>query len=93
MSPQANKAIEAAMAKTRYITVDESIFDGSPVIRGTRIPVERLMALWDKGFDEEQIAEELSGLSRRIVHGAIGELSSLGQTVFAEQIGSNTNKA
>ena len=93
MIPQDNKAIETAMARTRYITSDESIFDGSPIIRGTRIPVDRLMALWDKGYDIDEIAEEFSGLSKRIIRGAIGELSSLGQTVFAERIGSRKNKS
>jgi uncharacterized protein (DUF433 family) len=93
MNPQDNKAIEAVMARTRYITSDESIFDGAPVIRGTRIPVDRLMALWDKGYEVDQISEEFSGLSKRIIRGAIGELSSLGQTVFAERIGSRKKKS
>lgn len=81
-----NNKVTPSMPKPQYITVNQDIFNGAPVLAGTRIPIERLTELWVNGYSEDQLVEEFSGLSKRVIHGAIGELSSIGQSVFAEQI-------
>lgn len=41
-----------------YITIDPDILGGTPVISGTRIPVERLLHLVRQGYDTETLKTE-----------------------------------
>ena len=42
----------------KYITIDEDILGGSPVITGTRIPIERLRELVKQGYTTQDLREE-----------------------------------
>lgn len=64
--------------KTVYISQSEGIFDGAPVIKGTRIPATRLRALIQHGYTEENIKEEFPQLSTKKIRGALDELLSNG---------------
>lgn len=51
----------------RRIVSTPNILSGTPVFRGTRIPVEHIAELLRKGIDEREILEDFPSLSRRDV--------------------------
>ncbi|HTE22598.1 MAG TPA: DUF433 domain-containing protein [Candidatus Limnocylindria bacterium] len=64
--------------KTYYISTDKKIAGGSPVITGTRIPVQRLQYLVEHGYTEDKIRKEFSGIPIKKIRGALSELTGLG---------------
>ncbi len=63
----------------KYIVKKKNVLGGSPVVIGTRIPVERLAILVRKfGYEESQLKEEFPGINTKTLRGAIGELVEKG---------------
>lgn len=58
----------------RYIVCNPEIFDGEPVIVGTRIPAVRLQALLKYGYTEEKLRQEFPHVGVRKLRGALSEL-------------------
>ena len=49
----------------RRIVSSPDILGGEPVFRGTRIPLQHVASLFRKGVPEQEIAEDLPGLSAK----------------------------
>lgn len=47
----------------KYITKDERILGGEPIIVGTRTPVRAVAELWRMGYSPEEIVEHLPHLT------------------------------
>ena len=47
----------------RYITSDEKILSGEPVIKGTRTPVRAIVENWRLGYSPEEIVRGLPHLT------------------------------
>jgi uncharacterized protein (DUF433 family) len=61
-----------------YIVRDKDIMGGAPVIVGTRIPAERLVALLEFGYTEEKIKEQFPHVDLKKIRGAVSELAASG---------------
>ncbi len=58
-----------------YITSDEEILGGEPVIRGTRTPVRAIVELWRMGTAPEEILRHLPHLTLAQVFDALSYYS------------------
>lgn len=58
-----------------YITVDKNIMSGIPVIRGTQIPIERILFLIKDGYTIEAIHQEYPHVDRKTLEGVIDEIT------------------
>ncbi len=47
----------------RYISSDENILNGEPIIRGTRTPVRAIVEKWRLGYTPEEIVRGLPHLT------------------------------
>lgn len=74
MSPVLNK----------YITVDPQILGGTPVVSGTRIPVERIEALVKEGYTTESLKEEYPQLDVKKIQFLIAYLMQAGLDAFKQ---------
>lgn len=61
-----------------YITSNENILGGIPVIKGTRVPVERLIFLLETGYTEDRIKSEYPQLSFRVIRVVLSSLARMG---------------
>ena len=59
---------------TKYITTDPKIMIGAPVIKGTRIPISRIIYLLKEGHTIESINSGYPHLQVKVLKGAIDEL-------------------
>lgn len=57
-----------------YLSKDPQIMSGKLVIKGTRIPVSRIIFLMTEGYTLELIKEEYPHVSLKTLKGAIDEL-------------------
>ena len=64
--------------KFEYIEKNEAILGGAPVIKGTRIPAERLAYLFEQGYEEENFKKEYPQVSLKKLRGALKELTLAG---------------
>lgn len=69
-------------ALSRYISRDKDILGGTPVIRGTRIPVERIYELIKQGYSVENIQEDYSWVDKKKIQFAIAYLMKAGLDEF-----------
>lgn len=53
------------------ITVDPDVMVGKPVIRGTRIPVERIVRLVAQGLSDSEILSDYPGINREDIKAAL----------------------
>ena len=60
---------------SNFITVDKDIISGAPVIRGTRIPIERIMFLIKDGYNIDAIHQEYPHVARTTLEGVIDEIT------------------
>lgn len=65
-----------------YITIDEDILGGSPVIIGTRIPVERIYQLIKQGYSLDNLSEEYSWVDKKKIQFTIAYLMKAGLNEF-----------
>ena len=66
----------------QYITIDENILGGTPVIAGTRIPVERIYQLIKQGHSIEDLQTEYSWVDKKKLQYAIAYLVKVGLDEF-----------
>lgn len=57
-----------------FISSDPKIMGGKPVIKGTRIPVSRIIFLLSDGYTLEMISEEYPHVNLVTLKGVINEL-------------------
>lgn len=53
-----------AVTENYYITAEERILDGEPIIKGTRTPVRAIVEIWRLGVPAELVPKRLSHLSK-----------------------------
>lgn len=62
----------------KFITKDPDILGGAAVVKGTRIPVSRIMHLSKEGYTPDMIQEyEYPDLSAGVISGTISEVSQI----------------
>lgn len=66
----------------RYITIDPQILSGTPVISGTRIPVERVSYLVRTGYTPKDLKQEFPQVEARKISYLISYLMEAGLNVF-----------
>lgn len=68
----------------KYITMDKDILGGTPVISGTRIPVERLSYLIKSGYSEEKIMDEYPHVGVKKIQALLAYLVLIGLNAFKQ---------
>ena len=68
--------------KKQYITSDPDIMGGQPVVKGTRIPISRVLYLLKQGYTVEAIHEEYPHVDIEVLNGAIEEVIETITTVL-----------
>jgi uncharacterized protein (DUF433 family) len=63
------------VVKNRYITSDEKILSGEPIIKGTRTPVRAIVEMWRMGSSPEEIVQGLSHLTLAQIFDALSYYS------------------
>jgi uncharacterized protein (DUF433 family) len=58
----------------KYLTSDSEIMSGKFVIKGTRVPMARILFLLKEGYSIEEIKEEYPHVSLDKIKGAVNEL-------------------
>ena len=66
----------------KYISSDPEILGGTPVISGTRIPVERILELIKQGSNLEVLAQEYSWVDKKKIQFAVAFLMEAGLDQF-----------
>lgn len=67
---------------SKYIVIDPDILGGTPVIAGTRIPVERVYQLIKQGYSVEKLQTEYSWVDKKKLRHAIAYLVKAGLDEF-----------
>ena len=65
----------AIAAEHCYITTDENILGGEPIIKGTRTPVRAIVEIWRLGIAPEEIPRHLPHLALAQVFDALSYYS------------------
>ena len=60
-----------------YIVSDPKILDGTPVIRGTRIPVSRIIFLLKEGYTVDAIHEDFPHVPVNVIEAVIDEVANI----------------
>jgi uncharacterized protein (DUF433 family) len=63
------------MTEHCYVTVNENILSGEPIIEGTRTPVRAIVELWHLGISPEEIPRHLPHLTLAQVFDALSYYS------------------
>ena len=61
----------------KYITSDSTILSGMPVIKGTRVPVARILSLLKEGYLLEEIHHQFDHISIATLQGALEEAATI----------------
>lgn len=64
-----------AIVQNRYITSDEKILSGEPIIKGTRTPVRAIVEMWRMGNSPEEIVQGLPHLTLAQIFDALSYYS------------------
>lgn len=71
----------------KYIASDPTILSGMPVIKGTRVPVARILSLLKEGYTLEEIHEQFDHISITSLEGALEEVAGMiNHTPYDSQI-------
>ncbi len=63
------------MTQEEYLIIsDPEICGGKPVARGTRVPVEYILELWDAGYSVKQVHEEYPTVPEPLVEAIVHQL-------------------
>jgi uncharacterized protein (DUF433 family) len=82
------------MPAPKYIVSDGQILDGTPVVKGTRVPVATIQRLYREGYTEEQLRSEiLPSLTVKRIRAVLAEVMGMGVLAFGETIDQNSAKA
>ncbi len=65
--------MKTAMPITKYITSTPNILGGIPVIKGTRVPIGRILFLLKDGYTLEAIQDDYPHIDLKTLSGAIDE--------------------
>jgi len=57
----------STLSEDYVIVSDPAVCGGKPVIRGTRVPVQYILELWDRGYSVEHIHEQYPTVPRELV--------------------------
>lgn len=68
----------------RYITIDEDILGGTPVIAGTRIPIERLWELIKQGDSPDDLIKSYPHVEAKKIQFLIAYLMEAGLDAFTQ---------
>lgn len=66
----------------KYITIDEDILGGAPVITGTRIPIERIYELIKQGSSLEELKTQYPWVDKKKIQFTIAYLMKAGLDEF-----------
>lgn len=66
----------------KYINIDPKILGGTPVIAGTRIPIERIYELIKQGYSTETLQREYPQVETKKIHSLIAYLVEAGLNEF-----------
>lgn len=69
-------------ALKKYISINNKILGGTPVITGTRIPVERIYHLIKQGYSVETLQEDYPWVDKKKLQYAIAYLVKAGLDEF-----------
>ncbi len=61
----------------KYIISDPNILSGIPVVKGTRVPVARILSLLKEGYTLEEIQEQFDHISLQTLEGALEEVAAI----------------
>lgn len=61
----------------KYIISDPEIMSGMPVIKGTRVPIARILFLLKIGYTIDKIHEDFPHVSKKTIEKTIDELIDL----------------
>jgi uncharacterized protein (DUF433 family) len=64
-----------AVTEVNYITSEENILGGEPIIKGTRTPVRAIVEIWRLGTPVEEIPNQLPHLTLAQVFAALSYYS------------------
>lgn len=64
-----------AVTERQYITAEENILSGEPIIKGTRTPVRAIVEIWRRGTPAEEIPQGLPHLTLAQVFAALSYYS------------------
>ena len=62
---------------SKYIISDPTILSGMPVIKGTRVPVARILSLLKEGYTLEEVHDQFDHISVATLEGAIEEVATI----------------
>ena len=63
------------MSDSYLIISDPAVCGGKPVVRGTRVPVQYVLELWDIGYSVERIHKQYPTVPREMVRKVVKLLS------------------
>ena len=66
----------------KYIEINPEILGGTPVITGTRIPVERVYQLLKQGYSVDDLKEEYSWIDKKKIQYTVAYLVKAGLDAF-----------
>jgi len=69
-------------ALSKYIEINPKILGGTPVIAGTRIPIERVFNLVRQGYTTKTLRQEYPHLEPKIIQYLIAYLMEAGLDAF-----------
>lgn len=55
------------MSGDYLIVSDPDVCEGKPVVRGTRVPVQYILELWDMGYNAERIHEQYPTVPKELM--------------------------
>jgi len=64
-----------AITKNYYITAEEDVLGGEPIVKGTRTPVRAIVEIWRLGTPAEEIPNRLPHLTLAQVFSALSYYS------------------
>ena len=67
---------------SKYIISDPNILFGTPVITGTRIPIEQIIALLKQGYSLKEIHEQYNWVAIQTLEGAIDDIAEIVTTTL-----------
>ena len=66
---------------SKYIISDPDILSGMPVIKGTRVPIARILSLLKEGYTLEEIQEQFDHISLQTFERALEETATIINTI------------
>jgi len=63
------------LSEDYVIISDPEVCGGKPVARGTRVPVQYILELWDKGYDVDAIHKEYPTVHKGLINRIIKHLT------------------